>query len=237
MLANLPAVTLNWVSPIALDTERIGDKEATPLLQSTADAWVRDDINIQPDPQQYPEFGFPPGETRGSQTLAVAVVGSFDSFFAGKESPLSTQPAEGQPAQPNAVTPSQTGTIVESPNTARLVVIGSGDFVNDTVFNISSQLSADRFLNSLQFIQNAVDWSVEDLDLLSIRSRGSAVRILDPLTEEQQSMWEFANYGFALAALVIIGFWWASRRRAEQPMELTPNPFDVSEQEVSLERL
>ena len=70
----------------------------------------------------------------------------------------------------------------------------------------------------------------EDLDLLTIRSRGSTSRVLEPLEASEQSMWEFANYGFALIALVIIGVWWASRRRAEQPMQLTANPFDHSDQ-------
>jgi ABC-2 type transport system permease protein len=116
-------------------------------------------------------------------------------------------------------------------------VIGSADFLNDTVFNISSQLAPEGYLNSLQFIQNAVDWSVEDLDLLTIRSRGTSSRLLQPLPPDEQSLWEWGNYGFALAALVIIGAWWASRRRSEEPMLLSPNPFESNEQEVSLERL
>ena len=78
---------------------------------------------------------------------------------------------------------------------------------------------------------------MEDLDLLTIRSRGTTARVLQPLTPDEQSIWEFANYGFALAALVIIGIWWASRRRAEQPMDLSPISFEHSDQEVSLEHL
>ncbi|MCC6453783.1 MAG: Gldg family protein [Caldilineaceae bacterium] len=240
MISNLPAVTLNWVSPVRVDEAANSGHEVTTLLHSTAGAWTSSDTNIQPNPDQYPEFGFPPAEKRAEQPLAVSIIGSFDSFFAGKESPLTAQPAEGdaaaQTAAPTPAAPT-TGTIEKSPETARLVVIGSGDFLNDTVFTISSQLAADRYLNSLQFVQNAVDWAVEDLDLLTIRSRGSSSRVLEPLAPDEQSMWEFANYGFALVALVIIGLWWASRRRAEQPMNLSPNPFEKPDQEVSLERL
>jgi ABC-2 type transport system permease protein len=242
MIANLPAVTLNWVSPVRVDEAANAERDVVTLLHSTAAAWTSSDTNIQPDTEQYPEFGFPPGDTRAAQPLAVSIIGSFNSFFAEKESPLAAQPAEGETGQTEATpqaTPAApaTGTIEQSPATARLVVIGSGDFLNDTVFTISSQLAADRYLNSLQFVQNAVDWAVEDLDLLTIRSRGSASRVLDNLAPDEQSMWELANYGFALVALVIIGLWWASRRRAEQPMSLTPNPFEKSDQEVSLERL
>jgi len=192
------------------------------------------------DQDLYPELGFPPGDAPGQQPLAVSVIGSFNSFFAGKEVPTNA-PAASDPnaqaaQQPTPAAPA-TGTIEQSPATARLVVIGSGDFLNDTVFTISSQLAPERYLNSLQFIQNAVDWAVEDLDLLTIRSRGTSSRVLEPLTPDEQSMWEFGNYGFAIVALVLIGLWWASRRRAEQPMLLSPNPFEKSDQEVSLERL
>ncbi len=175
-----------------------------------------------------------------AQPLAVSIIGSFSSFFAGKESPLTAAPAATDPtqaaAQPTPAAPT-TGTIEQSPASARLVVIGSGDFLNDTVFTISSQLAPERYLNSLQFVQNAVDWSVEDLDLLTIRSRGTSSRVLEPLATDEQSLWEYANYGFALIALLLIGLWWASRRRAEQPMQLSPNHFETIDQEVSLERL
>jgi ABC-2 type transport system permease protein len=114
-----------------------------------------------------------------------------------------------------------------------LVVIGSGDFLNDTVFNLSSQLSPDSYLNSLQLVANAVDWSVEDLDLLGIRARGAHARILDPLNQDQQSFWEFLNYAIAIAAVVVIGVLWAVSRRREQPMELTPRGEIREMQEVT----
>lgn len=239
MISNLPAVTLNWTSPVRVDETANAHREVTTLLQSTEESWTSNSTNIQPDSEQYPEFGFPPGEERAAQPLAVSIIGSFSSFFAGKESPLNAPPAadaNAQAAQPTPSAPS-TGTIEQSPATARLVVIGSGDFLNDTVFTISSQLAPERYLNSLQFMQNAVDWAVEDLDLLTIRSRGTSSRVLEPLTPDEQSMWEFANYGFALVALVFIGLWWASRRRAEQPINLLPNTLETPEQEVSLEHL
>jgi ABC-2 type transport system permease protein len=240
MIANLPAVTLNWVSPVTVDETANSEREVTTLLQSTADAWTSSDTNIQPDMETYPEYGFQPAAEQASQPLAVSVIGSFTSYFADKESPLTTQTAQADTppdAAPDAAPAApSTGTIGQSPASARLVVIGSGDFINDTVFTISSQLAADRYLNSLQFVQNAIDWSVEDLDLLTIRSRGSSSRVLQPLAPDEQSIWEFSNYGFALLALVVIGLWWTSRRRAERPMKLTPNPYENVDQEVSLER-
>jgi ABC-2 type transport system permease protein len=133
---------------------------------------------------------------------------------------------------PAATPPNTIGTIENSPDTARLVVIGSAEFLNDIVFQLSSNLTQDRYFNSLQFAQNTVDWSVEDLDLLGIRSRGTSARVLNPLTEREQSFWEAANYVLALLALVGLGFVWRWRQQNEQPMELVPQTALVSGQSV-----
>ena len=111
-------------------------------------------------------------------------------------------------------------TIDVSPETARLVVIGSGEFLDDVVFGISSQLTRDRYLNSIKLLQNAVAWSTEELDLLKIRARGTANRVLIPLSESAQSFWEGLNYVVALIAVVALGVLWGARRRNQQPMEL-----------------
>ncbi len=105
-----------------------------------------------------------------------------------------------------------------SPESSRLVVIGSAEFLDDAVLELSRSLSADRYLNNLQFVQNAVDWSVEDEDLLTIRSRGTYARLLRPLDEGQRAAWMWGNYLVALVALVAISVVWAVRRRNDKPM-------------------
>jgi len=220
VIANLPAVTLNWVSPVVVDADQNAEREVTTLLASTEGSWTSDSLAIQPDQELYPEYGFPIGEEQGSQPLAVSVIGAFDSYFAEKEVP---QPEPS--ADPNTPPPAPLSgaTITQSPDTARLVVIGSGDFVNDTVFDIVGQLPPfDAYLTSLQLVQNTVDWSAEDLDLLEIRTRGTYARLLQPLETGEQRMWEFANYGIALLALLGVGLFWVMRRRSETPMTLTP---------------
>ncbi len=226
ILSNLPAVTMNWVSPVEVDPAKNANREVNTLLQSSPASWLRTDTNIQPDMQAYPELGFPVEGEQKSYPLAVSVQGRFDSYFKGKPSPLQ-QPEEpagdlgSDPAGP-APAPGQDtiGTIESSPDTARLVVIGSSEFLNDIVFDLSASMTRDRYLNSLQFMQNTVDWSVEDLDLLTIRSRGTSARVLYPLSESGQSFWEGLNYGLALLALVGIGVLWRVRKQKEQPMEL-----------------
>jgi ABC-2 type transport system permease protein len=221
ILRNLPAVTMNWVSPVVVDEEKNAGRQVTTLLKSSPASWLRTDIDIQPDPVAYPDLGFPVEGEQKPYPLAVAVQGVFESYFKDKPSPL--QDTEEPPTPgPEEVEGGTVGTIEVSPESARLVVVGSAEFLNDIVFELSAALSQDRYRNSLQFMQNVVDWSVEDLDLLGIRSRGSSARLLNPLAEGRQSFWEGLNYAVALLAVVVIGVVWYLRRRNERPMELVP---------------
>ncbi len=221
IVSNLPAVTLNWASPITIDEEKNAGRQVTTLLQSSQDSWTQTDTNIQPDFDAYPDLGFPAGDEHKSHALAVSVQGVFESYFKGKPSPFTEGGAEEE--IPTLVEGAGGGTIEVSPETARLIIIGSAEFVDDIVFEISSRLTRDRYLNSLKLVQNGVAWSTEDLDLLDIRSRGTYARVLAPMTESGQSLWEGANYVVALLALIVIGVVWNTRRRNEKPIQLTMN--------------
>jgi ABC-2 type transport system permease protein len=224
IVSKLAAVTLNWASPITVDAGKNQGRRVTTLLKSTANSWLRTSIDVQPDMQKYPNVGFPVEGDKAARPLAVAVSGAFESYFKGKPSPLGNQGQGASDQGQGAPTPApQAGSTIESsPDTARLVVVGSAEFLTDVVFQISSSLTQDRYLNSLQFLQNAVDWSVEDLDLLSIRSRGSQARVLTPMAPGDQRFWEVLNYVLAFASLAAIGGVWYVRRRNERPMELAP---------------
>jgi ABC-2 type transport system permease protein len=220
IVSNLPAVTLNWASPITVDEEKNAEREVTTLLKSSPAAWTQADINIQPNFELYPDLGFAVGDEQESYTLAVSVQGVFESAFKGQPSPFDESASEeGEEAEETVEGPTP-ATIEASSETARLIVLGSAEFVDDIVFEISSSLTRDRYLNSLKLMQNGVAWSTEDTDLLSIRSRGTYARLLAPMTERGQSYWEGANYVVALLALVVIGIVWDAQRKNERPMEL-----------------
>jgi ABC-2 type transport system permease protein len=219
IVSKLPAVTMHWSSPLTLDEAKNQGREVSVLLQSTDKAWLRSSTDVQPNAEQYPPYGFPVEGEQQAYPLAVSVRGAFDSYFKDRPSPMqATEPLTGTvEAEPPSA---DLGTVQRSPDSARLVVIGSNEFIDDAVLDISSRLSADRYLNNLQFMQNAVDWAVEDEDLLGIRSRGTYARLLAPLERRQQSTWEIANYVLALSALLVIGGVWAWRRRQERPISL-----------------
>jgi len=228
IIAGLPAVTMNFASPVVTDLPEESGRSATVLMQSSDASWLTSNPNIQPDFSLYPERGFAVEGEQGAQPLAVVVQGTFESFFKDKASPFAEDAAATGATDPNAVpTPTPAGpapdasTLTQSPTSARLVVFGSAEFLDDFILRLSSQMVQDQVLNNLQLAQNAVDWSVEDTDLLSIRARGTFTRLLNPLTENEQSRWELGNYLVALLALAVIASSWYMRRRNEQPMTLT----------------
>jgi len=226
IVSNLSAMTMNWASPITINEEKNAGRQATILLQSSTGSWTQTDTNIQPDFDLYPDLGFPVGSERKAYPLAVSVQGVVESAFKGKPSPLVSGEGgeEGAPDEGGTITTQQPipTTIEVSPETARLVVFGSAEFLDDIVFQISSQLAPERYLSSLKLVQNAVAWCTEDLDLLDIRARGTFARVLSPLTESQQSLWESANYAVALAGVSAIGVVGNMRRRRQRPFELVP---------------
>ena len=72
--------------------------------------------------------------------------------------------------------------------------------------------------NSVQFMTNIVDWSVEDRSLLDIRSRGHFNRTLPPMEDGDQMFVEALNYGMALAGVALVFLWhrrrlWTEERR------------------------
>jgi ABC-2 type transport system permease protein len=225
IVANLPAVTLHWVSPLTVDEGGAESREVTELLRSTDTSWLSTSTDVQPNPELYELYGFPVEGEQASHVLAASVRGSFESYYQDNPSPFET-----------SVPLTDTlglGTIEVSPESARLVVVGSSEFINDAVLDLSRSLAPERYLNNLQFVQNTIDWSVEDEDLLTIRSGGSYARLLQPLDNTQRATWMWANYAVALLALVAIGLVWYLRRRSEQPMVLVDPVPDAAAGEAS----
>ncbi|MFZ5917765.1 MAG: Gldg family protein [Chloroflexota bacterium] len=223
IVTNLPAVTLQWASPLEIDPDKNTGREVVTLLKSTEAAWLRTSSDIQPDLTTYPELGFPVEGEQKAYPLAVSIRGAFESYFEGQPSPFQSETEGEEPAAtpgPEEKAALALGTIETSPDTSRLVVIGSAEFLDDFVLSISSALSQERYLHNLQLLQNAVDWAVEDEDLLSIRSRGTYARLLGNLEQSEQSFWEWLNYGLALLAVIGIGVVWNTRQRNEEPMTL-----------------
>ncbi|HIJ78350.1 MAG: Gldg family protein [Desulfobulbaceae bacterium] len=227
-VANLPTVTMNWVSPLTVDGDKTQGLAPVALLRSSPDSWLASDIDIQPDFDRFPARGFELGEERQSRTLAVALKGSLPSFFKGKADPRLAEgehsdeghDVQGAGSHDHSKELALSPLLEKSPDSSRLVVVGSSEFISDTVISIGQSMGQDRILNSLEFLQNLIDWSVEDEGLLAIRSRGTHARLLYPLSSREQAFWEWLNYGLALLALALVSWYGYRRRHRERPMPL-----------------
>lgn len=232
--SSLDQLTLNWASPIEVDKDASKDRKVTELLHSSNQSWTSSDLNLLPNYRQYPDTGFRPEDARAPELLAVSVQGRFDSWFKGKQSPLlekstDTANSEGKPQQDagtgkDASADATTGTrkeektvvssiIDRSPDSSRITLISSNDFASDDVLQLASQGLGTQYTRPLEFLQNVLDWSLEDQGLLSIRSRASFARTLVPMEHSTQLFWEYLNYVLALLGLGAVWLW---RRMAQK---------------------
>lgn len=224
MTSALGQLTLNWASPVIVDAEKNKGREVSELVRSSADSWTSDDLNVLPDYEQY-STGFAANDARGAQLLAVAVKGGFESFFKGKDSPLlePDEPAETEaesgeaaPADEEAAAeddkPMVVSSVIErSSDSARIILLASNMFATDAVIDLASQGQGSLYTAPLEFMQNAVDWSLDDQGLMSIRSRAQFARTLEPMSHGSQLFWEYLNYVLAILGLLVV---WAWRRAA-----------------------
>ena len=226
LTSGIPQVTLNWPSPISIDAKKNANRTVTTLLQSSPESWTSDSTAVVPELAENGRPAFPPAAERGRQTLAVAIEGRFESFFAGKDSPLLEDEGSkdethesGSPKakSENGGAPVIASIIEKSPESARIILFASDEFLTDQTLNISAAGGSERFLNSLQLVEDAIDWSLEDRGLLAIRSRGHFARTLPSLDRGQQMFWEYLNYALAGAGLLLV---YAGHRRSRARAEL-----------------
>jgi len=180
------------------------------LLESSAQTWTSDNMEIEPDYEIFGELGFPIGGQRGAQLLAVAVEGQFDSYFRDKPSPLLTVEEEtdagAEPTDGVGKESVITRVIDHSPESARIILFASRSFLTDTMLDLASTGMGTRYLKPIQLVENAIDWSLEDRGLLAIRGRAHFSYTLNPLDRESQLFWEYLNYGLPLFGLLLIAF-------------------------------
>ena len=243
IVSQIPQVSMPWASPIEIDAEANGNRQVTELLTSSQDAWLSTSTNVTPRFSEDTESPFEPEGESGSQLLGAVIEGRFDSFFAGQESPMLRAALEAQAAEVESEDASEdadgessgaddadgselaeseetedvgvvSSVIERSPESARIILFGSNEFLSDRNLQIMGSLSGMVYQGSLELVQNAVDWSLEDAGLVSIRSRGHFNRTLPPTTRDLQMGFETMNYAFALAGLVLVfAFSYLARKR------------------------
>ena len=222
-VSELPQLTVAWASPIDVDEEANVERAVTTLFTSSPASWRSASTDIMPNLGPAGDVAYVPEGEQKANALAVMVEGRFQSFF--EDSPLKEEPAdaaedatadEGADAadeEDEDTLGTVTTVIDKSPESARLIVLGSASFLADQTVRMIGSADGTVYTGSLQLMANIVDWSVEDQSLLGIRSRGQFNRTLPPLAENQQRVWEYANYAAALLGLAVV--YGVSRRRRQ----------------------
>lgn len=227
LTAGLEQVTMDWASPLQIEPQAKRGRKVIRVLQSSPGAWTSDSETIEPDFGRYGNTGFATGEDRGRKLLAAVVQGQFQSYFEDKPSPLlerqhedknanANEDAKASAAKEDAKT--KIGAIIDrSPASARLILFGSSSFLSDTALDLIASVTRTQYLNPVQLVQNAIDWSLEDPGLLAIRGRSHFSRLLEPLSLDTQRFWEYLNYAAGLGGLVLVfGLQRFARRRRER---------------------
>jgi ABC-2 type transport system permease protein len=232
ILGGIPQATITWASPLIADAGANGPKRVIPLLESTARSWISSDLDVMPRLAEGGLSGFVPTEPRDRHTLGLLVEGRFDSFFAGRPSPLLARPeselGRAEETMTAATLDEEDGrirsadqlgvisaVIERSPESARLFVFGSNAFLSDQVLDIISSSEGVLYGNTLQLMANLVDWSLEDRSLLAIRARGHFNRTLPPMDGTEQVGLETLNYLFALGGVGLVFLWHRRRVRRD----------------------
>jgi ABC-2 type transport system permease protein len=229
--ADIPQATLSWASPIKVDQQNQGSRQVTELLHSSDGSWLSSSTDILPV-NANGVLEFPPQGEQSSQLLAVISAGRFESWFKDKSSPLLTEAKPEEPTEADALSdaadaeesvPSPavvSGVIARSPESARIILFASNDFLRDEVIQFAGSASGSEYLNTLQLMANTVDWSLEDAGLLSIRARSHFNRTLPPMEHGRQLFWEYLNYVLAAVGLGLVALLQRRRKKARQQQYL-----------------
>ena len=207
--SRLDALVLPWTAPLEIaasqsDTSSGGSPtgqpnvKATVLARSSPQAWLqkgRFDLT-PPNPFQQMQR---PAEKGQSYPLAIALVGRFHSYFAGKPVPAAADSVAAAPAAK---------TIEDSPET-QVIVVGSSQFANSNFLSM--------FPGNQNFILNAIDWMTLGDKLISIRSRGAIDRPLKLTSATGKAVFKYANtFGVAILVAVFGYVRFNLRRRARR---------------------
>ncbi|MEM1436676.1 MAG: Gldg family protein, partial [Pseudomonadota bacterium] len=236
LIGGLPQVTLTWPSPIAPAQEQLAESTLTytPILQSSADAWLSANTDVMPkyDPAGGPVFAVE-GET-AVRDLAALVSGRFESYFKGQPSPLLAAAAAANAAEDaaaagpgevdlpddaaseDATEPVIASVVERSPESARVFLFASNDFLADQITRLIGSADGTFYTGTAQLMANVVDYSLEDQSLLSIRGRGQFNRTLPPMEAAEQQRLEYLNYALALLGIALVWLWQRRRRAGAQ---------------------
>ncbi|GAB5413806.1 MAG: hypothetical protein Cons2KO_14090 [Congregibacter sp.] len=212
----LPQLTVAWASPITVTPDPA--RTVTPLLSTSSQAWRSDSREVMPELDDAGQSTLRAGTSdRQREVVGVLVEGVFTSSFNGPpeaETPSDDAATDAEDVEDAATDDVASSFISRSPESARLLLVGSNDFASDQILSGVIAAAGTQYFGPLEFLMNSVDWALEDSSLMSIRSRAHFNRTLPPLEQAAQARIEYGNYLAALLCLAaLFGIWRLQRNR------------------------
>ena len=197
----LEQITVTWASPISI-TNQNKESDYRFFLNSSKNSWSSDNFDIQPNFNKYPDIGFPTSNEKAPINLGVILDGNFFSYFRKPPNQPDIDENDDSVFAEDKV-------ILNSASNSRLILVSSNNLVSDPVINLISSSIGSGYIEPLNLVENLIDWSLEDVDLLKIRGRSQFVKTLPPLTKQEMMKIEFAIY--CLSFIFIIFIWGFSK--------------------------
>ena len=175
--SKLGQIYVPWASPIVIDEETLNHNyKLTPLLVSSPDSWTSSSHSILPDFEQYPKYGFAKDNEQENSYVLATII----------EGSFASEKDEG--------------------STGRLVLVGSSSLFTNNFLDQMTQILRNEYRRPIQFMQNLIDWSLEDQGLLNVlRKHTQFTRTLTTLDSQEKTRWEYFNYGLGAIGLLLIG--------------------------------
>lgn len=188
--SNLNLIKFDFTSQ--LDTLK-NDIKKTILLRSSPLSKLEgvpkeislDVVTQEPNPEAF---------NKAPQSLAVLLEGAFTSVYNNRIKPFKLS------EEKNISTPT------------KIIIVADGDVIkNDVVRNQPQELGFDRWtgqsFGNKEFLENAVNYLLDDDGLINIRSKEVAIAFLDTAkVSAEKTKWQFYNIALPLIALAIFGF-------------------------------
>jgi gliding-associated putative ABC transporter substrate-binding component GldG len=188
MVKGLKNVVFFFISSLDTAQGAKGGSKSTVFIKSSRKSGRLNDFMYIDPTIKYPEKNY----NESGIPLAVTIEGSLKSFYAGKPVPQDTS---------NPV--SNTAQIMEKSPSTRIVVMGDGDFMKDEYLG-----SKDNLL----LLQNIVDYLVDDIGLISIRTRQTTPLMLEQTSEGTKKALKYGSVLIPPALVIIYGlFRWRMR--------------------------
>ena len=179
--SGIESMVMPWVSPVVVADNATAGLAIEKLAQSSEGSWVQEEsFDLNPNQDFGARMTMP-----GKRFLAVALSGSFTSFFAGRPAP---------PAGDEKSPPAEAAVVERSPET-RIIIVGGSRFITEQF--------PEEFEGNSTFFLNAVDWLTIGNELIGIRSREAGERPLKLLTEQEKMLVRILN--LVVVPLLVIG--------------------------------